>query len=380
MQETDDKIIDVVEAFSCPHQTEGYMKQYRDWRYNQNNRFAFRFTKNPKESAFSENQAVVNGTPEHAEQSALQRFGILYGSLLLTVLVIENVLDKLLVGLLGARGFHIELMFWGESRLYGDEQVVFIVTVLIGLLKYIIPAIVALLLLRLPLRVSFPVRIAQPLHLLMGMMLVMMMSMAMGMFLVSRSSEMDKYRMIDYAITSADHRLILYIMFTVFITPLAFELLIHGCLFQVMRQFGDIFTILSTTLLAALMTHNIQDAVRIGLLTLTISYFMIETGSFLTAVILHVVHEIYMFVLFSIETFGSIYSWQWWVLILMPCALGLIAMLYFGIRRLKKPSAPQFVTSYLSMWDKCSVFFVSLPMMAFAVSCVVLMIVTAFFL
>lgn len=380
MQETDEKMIDVVEAFSCPHQTEGYMKQFREWRSRKDNRYGFRFTKNPKEAAFSENQAVLSDTPGHAEVHVLQRFGVLYGSLLLTALVIENVLDKLLVGLLGARGFRIELLFWGESRLYGDEKLVFIITVVINLLKYLVPAIAAYLLLKLPVRVSFPARISQPVYLLMGMMLVMMMSVAMGMFLVSRSSEMEKYRMIDFAISSEDHRVILYIMFTVFVTPLAFEVLLHGCLFQAMRQFGDLFTILATTILAALLTHNLQDALRIGILTLTISYFMIETGSFLTAVILHVVHEIYMFALFGIETFGTVYSWQWWVLILMPCALGLVAVLFFLIRRLKRPGPPQFVSSYLGMWDKCSVFFVSLPMTAFAVFCVVLMIVTAFLL
>ena len=48
-------IIDVVEEFRCPYQTERYQAAYREWRRKKSNRYAFRFTRNTKESAFSEN-------------------------------------------------------------------------------------------------------------------------------------------------------------------------------------------------------------------------------------------------------------------------------------------------------------------------------------
>ena len=378
MQGSGEKMIDVVENFSCPHQTESYMTAYREWRRRKANRFAFRFTKNPKEAAFSENQAVVNGTPLHAEQNTLQRVGLLYGYLLIGALVIENLVDKLLVWLLSACGLHIEVMVWGESRLYGDEHIVFWTAFTVNLLKYLVPAIAALVILKMPRRVSFPLRTTQPLYLLIGMPLVMLMSVGMGMFLVSRSAEMEKYRLIDNAVSTSDRHVILYVLFTVLLLPIAFELLIHGCLFQLLRQFGDLFAIAATTLLAALLTHNLQDAVRIGLLTLTISYFMIQSGSFLTAVILHVVHEIYMFALYCIETFGEIYSHMWWALILLPVVLGAAAGIYLLVRRIKRPAECQFSRTYLSLWDQCSAFFVSLPMTFVGVICVLLMIVTAF--
>ena len=127
-----------------------------------------------------------------------------------------------------------------------------------------------------------------------------------------------------------------------------------------------------------LLTHNLQDALRIGLLTLTISYFMVKSGSFLTAVILHVVHEIYMFALYSIETFGEIYSMKWWILILVPVVLGLAAGAFLLIRRIRHQSVNDFLPTYLSLYDQCSAFFISVPMMLMAVICVLLMIVTAF--
>ncbi len=378
MQEADNQMIDVVEAFSCPHQSEGYMDAYREWRRRKHNRYAFRFTKNLKESAFSENQAVVNGTPLHAEQNTLQRVGLLYGYLLIALLVIENLLDKLVVWLLGACGLHIEMMIWGESRLYGDEHLVFWLSFAINLLKYLVPAVIALVILRMPRRVSFPLRITCPQYLLTGMLLVMLMSVGMGMFLVSKSAEMEKYRLIDNAVSTSDQNTMFYVLLTVLILPVAFELLLHGCMFQLLRQFGDGFAILATTILAALMTHNLQDALRIGLLTLTISYFMIQSGSFLTAAVLHVVHEIYMFALYSIETFGEIYSLKWWSLVLIPVVLGLAAALYLVIRRIRYQAVDTFTPTYLSLYDQCSAFFISVPMMLMAVVCVLLMIMTAF--
>ncbi|MBR3631142.1 MAG: CPBP family intramembrane metalloprotease [Oscillospiraceae bacterium] len=378
MQETDGRMIDVVEAFSCPHQTEGYMKSYREWRRRKHNRYAFCFTKNPKEAAFSENQSVVNGTPLHAEQNTLQRIGLLYGYLLVGSLVIENLVDKLLVWLMGAFGLHIELMIWGDSRLYGDEHLVFWTAFMIHLLKYLVPAIAALIILRMPAQVSFPLHITGPLYLLTGMLLVMLMSVGMGMFLVSRSAEMEKYRLIDSAVSASDRNTMLYVLLTVLILPVAFELLLHGCMFQLLRQFGDLFAILATTILGALLTHNLQDALRIGLLTLTISYFMIQSGSFLTAIVLHVVHEIYMFALYSIETFGVIYSWTWWAMILLPVVLGLAAGVYLLVRRFRRRTEKVFSPTYLGLYDQCSAFFISVPMMMMAVVSVLLMIVTAF--
>lgn len=376
MQETNEKIIDVVEEFICPHQTDTYNIAFQTWRRQKKNRYAFRFIKNLKETSFAENRSVVNDTPVQAAQTVLHRLGTLFGYVLVCALFIENVLDKALVLLFEGLGFHIEILYLGESRLFGEEWLVFCIAAGIYLLKFLVPALIASSALQMPLCVSLPLPATQPLQILMGMFLMMLTSMGTGMFLTSSSAEMEKYRLISIAVGDGDYRLILYVLFTVLIAPLAAELLLHGCLFQALRQFGDSFAIVTITILSALLTHNLQDAVRMCIVTLTISYFMIKSGSFLTAAILHVVHEVYMFALFYIRTFGEIYSLQWWLLILLPCTLGSIAAVFLLIHRKQHPEEQVKIPVYLNIRDQMTSFFTAMPMLIFSVACLLLLVMT----
>lgn len=377
MADMDENLIDIVEDFTCPHQTHGYTMAYRDWRRRKKNRYAFRFSRNPKETAFSEDQSVIRDTPAQEEKSVLRRIGSLIGCALVLCLTIENILDKLLVLLFGHLGIPVGMLFLGEIRMYGEEWAVFCVAAIIYLLKFLMPAILLAVLLRMPIRVGMPLYISNFPRMLSGVLVMMLASMLLGMFMVSRLAEMEKYRIISNAVGAEDRRVILYLLFTVLIVPLSTELLLHGCMFQVLRQFGDTTAVVLTTVLAALLTHNLQDALRIGLVTLLISCFMVMTGSFLTAVLMHITHEIYMFVLFYIEVFGGEHTLWWWLLVLIPCVMGAAAIIYLVLTRKKYAEGKFGVVTYLSIMDQASAFFSAMPMMFFSVSCVLLMVMTA---
>ncbi len=377
MQEpTTDRLLDVVEDFECPMQSDLYHIEYRKWRRAEKNHYAFRCTKNPKEASFSESKAVINETPSQMEHGVIQRIGYLIGCLFVLYLVVENVLDKIIVFVMNALGMRVQMLFWG-SDFYGDEMNVFLVILLINTLKFLLPAVILQLILRLPLRVGVPLRLRQPHELLLGISLTMLLSAGLGIFLVSSSSEMEKYKLIFNAVGVEDYRLVLYMLFTIFALPIMTELLLHGSLFQVLRQFGDTFAVIVVTLLASCMMHSIQDAVRAGIITFVISYFVIRTGSFWTAVLLHIVHEIYMFALFYIETFGNVYSLQWWMTVLLPCIVGVVAAVYMILHRPANGTELHRNITFLKLPDKIIAFFSSLPMIGFMVISIVLTIISA---
>ncbi len=369
-------IIDVVEDFSCPSQTEAYRTAYQKWRRMEKNRYAFRCKKHPKEATFSESKAVVTETPAQIEQGVLNRIGYLIGCLLIMYLVVENVLDKLIVLVLNAMGFHVAMPFWG-SAIYGDETAVFISVLIVSVLKYLLPALLLQLVLRMPLRVSLPMRVAKADTLLFGIVLIMMVSAGLGMFLVSSSDELEKYKLICNAVGMENHRMVLYMLFTIFAIPIMSELLLHGALFQLLRQFGDGFAMIVVSLLVACLMHNFQDSLRAGLVTFIISYFVLRSGSFLTAILLHIVHEIYMFALFYIETFGEVYSLQWWMTILMPCILGLPAGFYMLWHRNASDEELLKNKTFLKLPDKIIAFFSSFPILGLVISCIALTVITA---
>ena len=369
-------MIDVVEEFRCPYQTERYRAAYREWRRKKNNRYAFRFTKNPKESAFSENQAIVNQTPAQAEQTVLGRIGSLIGWALMLFLLMENLFDKLIVLLLEKGGIRIEVVYLGNSRFFGDEQAVFVLMALVNLLKYLVPTLVLSIALRIPAKVAVPFKMLYPKKMLSGMALIMFLSVGMGMFCVPKSAELEKYRAISDTSGLDTKKLVYYVLFMVLIIPIVAELLLHGCMFQVLRQFGDSFAIGTVAVLSALMTHNLQDGIRIGLVTVTISYFVVRSGSFMTAVFLRIVHEIYMFALSYIEFSGGIYSLQWWLAVLLPCVVGTTTGIYLLITRKLKRDVITWNYTYLNTWEQATAFFTAMPMVIYVISCVLLLVIT----
>ena len=139
----------------------------------------------------------------------------------------------------------------------------------------------------------------------------------------------------------------------------------------------DIFAITVTAILAAALTHNIFDAIRIGLVHLTISYYLIHTGSFWSAVCLRVVHEIYMFVLFYLETLDNIGSVQWWIVILLPCMICAGTGIYILLNKKKQVVKSVQNVTYLNLTEKLEAFFTAMPMVAFLICSVLLLIITA---
>lgn len=378
MQELNsERVIDVVEDFSCPQQTECYHEAFRKWRRREKNRYAFRCKKHPKEAAFSESKAVSTETPAQIEQGVLGRLGYLIGCLMILYLVVENVLDKVIVLVLNLMGLHVSISFW-DSGFFGDELGVFLSVMLVNFLKYLLPALLFQLILRFPMRVGMPMRIAKAETLLFGAVLTMLLSAGLGMFFVSSSQELEKYKLICNAADMADNRMILYMLFTIFALPIMMELLLHGALFQALRQFGDAFASLAVTLIAACLMHNPLDSLRAAIITLTISYFVLRSGSFLTAIVLHIVHEIYMFALFYIETFGSVYSLQWWLTILLPCAVGLITGVYILWHRKPSEEAEPYNHTFLRLPDKITAFFSSFPMLSVIIVSIVLAVISVY--
>jgi hypothetical protein len=373
----EEKIIDVVENFQCPNQTPAYRKAFQSWRRRPDNKYAFCFTKNPKETSFSDNHNAVSETPSQAEFAVLTRLGYLIGIALLIFLFAENVLGSILAYLLRAAGLRIETVLW-DSSFYGDETLAFWFPVVIRFLKYFLPLLILRLALRLPFRVSVPIHIQQPRELVLGISAIMLLSAGLGTFSIPQSADLEKYRQLSDAVGEPDHRMILYIIITVFLIPLISELMLHGSLFQVLRQFGDTFAIIVTTVLGAMLTHDLRDALRVGIVALLISVYLVRTGSFLTAVLMHIVHEIYMFALFYVATFGTVYSLQWWVTVMLPAIVGLFAGICMLLQKQKKPKTekPPANETYLSTWDKLTAFFTSVPMILLCIVCVLLTVIT----
>ena len=376
-QEQAERIIDVVEDFACPQQTDRYRTAFRSWRRRKGNPYALRFTRNPKETSFSEDRTVVKETPAHAEQAVLYRLGYLIGFSMLLYPFVEYVLQWITVTLLRATGHHIEMVFWGRSHLFGNELAVFWLAVMLYAMKYLVPTVAIVLMLRLPAAVSYPLHVQRPEMLLHGFGSMLVLDSLAGALRTRHSVDLDRYRILSDGATSSDQRLVVYLLLSIFVLPLISELLLHGGMFQVLRQFGDLFAAVTVSLLAALLMHHVADGLRIGLVTLVLSVYMLHTGSFWTAVFLRLVHEVHLFALYFLISSGEQYTLRWWLTLLVPCLIG-AAVILFVHSFAGTPKPPLYRNrTYLRISEKVNALFNTLPMAAFLIVSILLTIVTA---
>ena len=97
--------------------------------------------------------------------------------------------------------------------------------------------------------------------------------------------------------------------------------------------------------------------------------------SFFTAVLLRIIHEIYMFALFQIESVGGIYSLQWWVVVLFPCLVGLLTIVVLILRGREYERTVRRNPAYMNTWDQATAFFTTMPMVTVLIACVLLFVV-----
>ncbi|MBQ8926840.1 MAG: CPBP family intramembrane metalloprotease [Oscillospiraceae bacterium] len=254
-------------------------------------------------------------------------------------------------------------MFWLAAVLY--------------VLKYSVPALAIAVMLRLPLRVAYPMHLHSQEMLLHGFGGMLMVSALTGALFIRHSADLERYRVLSDGSTDSDSRLVVYLLLSIFVLPLAAEILLHGPLFQVLRQFGDGFAAITVSLLAALLMHHAADGIRMGLVTLVLSYYLLRTGSFWAAACLRVVHEIFLFGLYCLGAFGEMYTLRWWLTLLIPFLIGAAIMLLAG-RLAGNARRPGYRNrTYLRSYEKGYAMFTTLPMAAFVLVSMVLTVTTA---
>ncbi len=370
-----EKMIDVAEDFRCENQSDTYHEAFKAWRRRPGNRYAYLFSKHPKEAEFSENPTIQQPSRSKTEFTALTRLANLIGAALLVFCLTENLLDKVLIAILQLLGYRVDYVYL-EYTIAGDERAVFVINAVIGLLKYLLPLLVLLRALKMPARAGMPMTIRHPQRLLAGMALIMLLSAGLGTFLVPDSTELKKYQLLLESIDTADYTLLTYEIFLIFVLPVVSELFLHGGIFQALRQFGDSFAIGTITVVSMLLMHTPSDMLRVGLVTLIISYYMVQTGSVLTALLLHIIHEIYMFALYFLETQGTPYTLLWWTVLLLPCVIGAVALVQWIMKK-PNPDGSQEKRTVLEWSDKAAAFFSAKVMLTATIAALLLMMVVS---
>ncbi|MBO4878545.1 MAG: CPBP family intramembrane metalloprotease [Ruminococcus sp.] len=309
-EKTDDlnkRKINVIEEYDYSTQSKSYSNSFKYWRKQKENPFSFSFEMNPKESIYVDGRGFMVGSVQAAEKEALIRVFYIIGVAALMWIVINNVFSKLLIFVMSLAGMNIHFNSFTDS-LYGGHAETVTVSVVINLAKIMIPALYLLFRFRLPPNVSImnSRHDSQGLISAIGMILVCCTVMSLPSLYTDDIVEVYSFLRLNTDVSVwSQSEFILYSVFHVLILAAAEELFFRGAMFAVLRQFGDKFAVIMTTVTAVLLADKVDDIIPTILVSLIASYGMLRSGSIFTAIVVNIIHRMNMLAIYVIESDSS---------------------------------------------------------------------------
>lgn len=310
MKATDESrtIIDVVSEFDYSTQNEKYNNNFRKWRKNKKNPYAFNFSVNKNESIFIDGKGFVDNSHTASEHKTISRIFYIIGLAMLMWVASENIIGKIIIYILDIIGINIHSAFFSTSC-YGGSIEIVTVMIIISLIKIYVPALYIHKKLKMPLNVEFMSTMNHPSELINAI--------AMSLIVCTITSIPDAYsssarEIYDYfRSTNADISVwgqaeyVIYTIFDVIIMSVSAEILFRGAVFSALRQFGDIFAVIVTSVMASLLTQNFPDMITVFFISVISSLGMLKSGSVFTAFAVRTVFKMYQLTIVIIESSSS---------------------------------------------------------------------------
>ena|GEM_PF-700721 len=364
VQEKND-IINVVEDFNYDTQTEEYNVEYKKWRNNKDNPYTFNYVKNIKEKTFIDGKGFIYEDPKSVEKITLSKISFTTGISLLVYFFIDGIGGELAVWILNMFNIKISSALF-SSELMGNEWAVLAVNVFISLLKYIIPTLLLKRAFRMPFAISLTTKITDKYEMLGGVSIAMIVMTLTSLVISSSPLEFtSRTFFLSNQILYDNYNILaifIYYTFEIIIVSVLIELFLHGSLFHVLRQFGDIFALISTTAISIIIIHNYAQCIPFALMTLISGIFILRSGSIITGFLVRIIFNIYFFSIMMINnnlnTNLSLTKSYFMSIFFLAGVLGCTVFYRKHSRKTKLVNN----STYLTFYEKLSAFTVSLPM------------------
>lgn len=298
-------IINVVGEFDYSTQSDAYNDKFKKWRQKKDNPYAFSFEANTNEKVYVDGKGFIDPSAENVEKDILARIFYVIGIGALMWVVFEDILGKLGIQIFDLLGFDIHNNFFNSS-IYGERIEIVTALLIVSTLKIAVPFLFIRSRFRLPVRVEFMGGLRNSLALLGAISITLIICTAASLpnAYSSESKEIyDYFRSIDADVSVWDQsEFLIYTVFDVIIMSLLTEMLFRGAMFGVLRQFGDLFAIIMTSLTAALLTQDLRAMPVVFLISVTASYGMLTSGAMFTAVAVSIVYKMYNLAILVLET------------------------------------------------------------------------------
>ena len=289
-------IIDVVEEFDYSTQNEVYNENFRRWRRDKANDYAFNFRVDKRESVFVDGKGFVRLSSEDAEKHAVSRVMYVVGVAMLIWTIIDNIVGRCVGFLLGAAGMDVNGTFFG-SALYGGGTGIITALIITAVLKVTVPMIYVRKTLKVPVRAELMSTMNDSVELIGAIGLALAFSAVVSLPKAYSTETFQLYTF--FKNVNADIRVwgqtefIIYAVFDIVFMSLLSEMFFRGAMFAALRQFGDLFAVIITSVTAGLLTQDIREVIPVMAISVIASVGMLRSGSLFTAISSSIVYKMF---------------------------------------------------------------------------------------
>ncbi len=293
---SEDTVVDVVEQFDYSTQNEAYNESFITWRRKIDNPYAFNFSRNRRESVFVEGKGFENKSFAVAEQDSISKITNVTGIAMLIWIVVDNLVSRLAVATFDLFGFDIHTSFFNKA-LYGGSTEIITTLILISILKILLPAYYLHRKLKLPMRVEFMTTLNHASDMFGAIFMALSVSAITSIpsIYTNRMREVfDYFKSInaDASVWDQD-QFVVYTVFDIIVVTVLSELFFRGAVFGALRQFGDYFAVIITSVMSGLLVQDFLEMPAAIMISAVASIGMLRSGSIFTAIFVQAIFKMY---------------------------------------------------------------------------------------
>lgn len=296
-READDQI-------KIKYQDKSYNEDYKNWRRQNRGVHGFYYAKNPNELTWQDGLGFIKDYPEIAEANALGHVLSMIGAALLAVLVSDMAGTYLFPMVLNRLGADIVRDGY-TGRFYGNDWIIIANFFFTHVIIRIIILAVCQAAVKMPIRLTVPLKIAHKPLFKISVPFALLISgtgyaaaLIFRRFLARFGVSLDR----NIWLPEEPAPLLAALIVFVILIPLIAEISLRGFCMHLLRQFGDGEALLFVSFITAALTYNWSLSPFIFIIAFISGFFMIRTGSVLSAVLIRVTYCAFYYSAYLLET------------------------------------------------------------------------------
>ncbi|MDD6278685.1 MAG: CPBP family intramembrane metalloprotease [Oscillospiraceae bacterium] len=307
-EQNSDSVINVIDEFDYSTQSDSYNKRFIAWRKEKSNPYAFNYSVNGKESVFIDGKGFVNTSVAEIESVILGRLLSLIGASVLIMAAVDNVFQKLFIQLLDLLGVNVHESFY-NSVIYGGCTEVTAVLIVVTSLKLLIPLIFLRRKLRMPVRLAYPLELKNGKELILAIAAALIISVITSIpraYSEGTKELFEFFRAYNTDVSMwGQQEFLIYSLFDIIAVPILFECIFRGSMFTALRQFGDVYAVIISSVISGLVMNDPYSMLVMMLVSYVAAVGALRSGTIYTAIVVHVINRVFSLALALVETSTS---------------------------------------------------------------------------